>query len=215
MTTTPFSFDATKPFFAWVGAAELAVEKLRETATDVQERDIRAYAAQVGTQLSEAFDELVEELQDELGTLPKRLESLIEDARDLPKAAQTRIEGLQAEAKGFRGRVETVVEAQRSTLADLAEEYVEAFEELAVRGRAFVAKLRDDSISGDVEIIYPDAEVVKDVSPAVEKAAAAAAAAAAVPAAKSATRKAPAAKKAPATRKPAANKATGTKKPTA
>jgi hypothetical protein len=208
MTTPPFDFDAaTKPFFAWVGAAELVVEKLRETAADVQERDLKAYAAQVGTQLTEAFDELVEELQDELGTLPKsaqarleklpselktlpkRLESLIEDARDLPKVAQTRFEDLQSEAKGFRGRVETVVEAQQSTFADLAEEYVDAFEELAVRGRAFVAKLRDDSISGDVEIIDPDAEVVKDVSPAVEKAAAEAAA--------------------------AANKATGTKKPTA
>jgi heparin binding hemagglutinin HbhA len=238
MTSTPFNVDATKPFFAWVGAAELAVEKLRETAADVHERDIRAYATQVGTQLSEAFDELVEELHDELGTLPrsaqerlgklpselkalpKRLESLIEDARDLPRAAQARLEGLQAEAKGFRGRVETVVETQRSTFADLAEEYVEAFEELAVRGRAFVAKLRDDSISGDVEIIVPDAEVVKDVSPTVEKAAAEAAAVAAVPAAKPAVtkpaaKKAATTKKAPAARKPAANKATGTKKPTA
>ena len=246
MTTTPFKFDAGKSFYAWVGAAELAVEKLRESAADVQERDVKAYAAQVGAKLTEAFDELVEELQDELGTLPrtaqarleklpaelkalpKRLEALVEDARDLPKAAQSRYDELQSDARVLLGKVEAVVEARRSTLrsdlAELLEEQVEAFEELAVRGRAFVAKLRDDSISGDVEIIDPDADVVKDVPPVVEKAAAAAAEAAAVPVVVPAAEPAvttapaaqrPAAKKAPAARKPAANKATGTKKPIA
>ena len=193
MTTTPPKFDATKPFYAWIGAAELAVEKLRESAADVQERDLKAFAGQVGAQFSKSFDDLVEELQkdleslprnaqarleklpQELKALPKRLESLVEDARDLPKSAQARLGELQGEAKAFRGRFETLVEAHRSTFADFAEEYVEAFEELAVRGRSFVAKLRDDSISGDVEIIDPDAEVVKDVSPAVEEAAAGAA----------------------------------------
>jgi predicted nucleic acid-binding Zn-ribbon protein len=194
MTTTQSKFDASKTFYAWVGAAELAVEKLRESAADVQERDLKAFAAQVGTQFSKSLDDLVGELQkdleslpqsaqarleklpEELKALPRRIEALVEDARDLPKSAQARFEELQGEAKTFRGRFDTIVEAHRSTFADFAEEYVEAFEELAVRGRAFVAKLRDDSISGDVEIIDPDAEVVKDVSPAVEKAAAEAAA---------------------------------------
>lgn len=226
MTISRSKFDATKPFFAWVGAADLAFEKLRASAAEAQERDLKAYAAQVGTQLSEAFDQLVEELQGDLGALPKtaqarleklpselkalpkRVESLVEDlqkeARDLPKSAQGRFGKLQSDATALGERIETVVEAQRSTFADLAEEYVEAFEELAVRGRAFVAKLRDDSISGDVEIIDPEAEVVKDVSPSVEKAAAQAAAEAAAEVGAAASAPKPAAKKATTKKAPSA-----------
>jgi hypothetical protein len=218
MTSTEFNFDATKPFYAWIGAADLAVEKLRGTATEVQERDLRAFAAQVRTQVSEAFDDIVDELQDELGSLPKRVESFLDDfpkdPRDLPKSLQLRFAQWQEEAVALRERVESRVDERatsfRSDVAKLVEEYAEAVEELAVRGRALVAKLRDDSISGDVEIIDQEAEVVKDVSPVVEKAAADAAAAATaflvepVAPVEPAAKKKPATKKAPAPKKPSA-----------
>jgi hypothetical protein len=207
MTTTQFNFDVSKPFYAWIGAADLAVEKLRGTASEVQERDLKAYAAQVRSQVSDRFEEIVEELQDELGSLPKRAEAFLDDLpkdpRELPKLLQHRFEEWQKEAVALRERFESTFESRSSTfrkdVAKLVEEYAEAVEELAVRGRALVAKLRDDSISGDVEIIDPDAEVVKDVSPVVEEAAAEAAA------------EASAEKKVRAAKKPATKKASATK----
>lgn len=122
------NFDATNPMHGWVGAADLAVDKLRQVAAELQERDPKELVAQARTRATELLDELVGE----------------------SKKAQLRLERLSEQ-----------LSAQLSGLT--------------VRGQAIVAKLRDDSISGDVEIIDPDAEVVKDVSPVVEKAAAEAA----------------------------------------
>ncbi len=52
MTATPTSFDASKPLYACVGAADLAVEKLRGAATEAQQADLKAFATQVREQVA-------------------------------------------------------------------------------------------------------------------------------------------------------------------
>lgn len=180
---TQHKFDATKQFNAAVGAGDLAVERLLKVATDLQTRLDDARANGVGetkAQLTSRLDTLTKEakeaqtrlearfaglqselglseLQSELKTLPKRIETLVAelqaDAKELPARAQTRVAELQDEAKSLLAM-------------------------LATRGESRIAKLRDDSISGDVEIIDETETAVKDVAPDVELHAAAAAQAA-------------------------------------
>ncbi len=194
-----YKFDATKPFYAWVGAADLTVEKMRDARSQYDELVQEAKKAQ--SAFEARFEARLEELQAELKALPKRVESVLDDLRDaksLPAKAQTTLEALQAEAKSLRVKLEARAEELRADFTASVEEQVEAFDELATRGEAFVAKLRDRSISGNVEIIDDSAEVVKDVDEAVEQAAAEAAekaAAAADVAAVKGTRKARATKK--------------------
>ena len=132
-----YKFDATKPFYASVGAGDLAVEKLRQVATDLQGK--------------------------------------VEGLRS------ARVTELQVEAKSVLAKLEAKVVELGSdlndSLFDVFDEQADFYSELVTRGESRIAKLRDDSIAGDVEII-DDSEPVKDVPADVEVRAAAAAEAA-------------------------------------
>jgi hypothetical protein len=243
-------FDASTPFYASVGAADLAVETLRKAAEDF---DGKAVAAQVREQFEELVEELVgetkkaqswlearfetglEELQGGARSLPARVNgfdpkeaaeaiqkrlaalqaALQEELKVLPKTAQDRFTALQTEVVSAGGRLESRVAELRGGVNKTVEEQVE---ELATRGRNYVAKRRDGSISGDVELLREDAASVRDVPVDVEEAAAEAAEEA--DAAQTLTvvtpapaQKAPAAKKTPPPGKtPPAKKATPAKK---
>ena len=222
---TDRNFAVTTPFYAYVGVAELAVERVRKTADDLQaqldeartrladlDRDPKALAEQARAQVTSGLETATKETNKRIDVLQKetnkritafqtqankRVDAFQGDLRQLPKQAQdelralparveARFEELQADLKALYAKVEAQLTAQLS--------------ELATRGESRIAKLRDDSISGDVEILREDTEVVMEVGADIEAAAADAAAEAKVAAVKPA-RKAPA-KKAP-TRKTA------------
>jgi hypothetical protein len=134
-------------------------------------------------------------------------------------AADLALSAVRKAAADFDARTLGTQARQRVTgrLEGLVGEAQTGFEELVTRGRSAVAKLRDESVSGDVEILRDDAEPVRDVAVEVEKAAAEAAEKVEQTADLGVVDPAPAAaRKSPALRKGrAADKASGTRKPVA
>lgn len=150
--STKSTFDVTKPLYAWVGAADLAVAKLRET--DLTSREV---PKQLETRLTD--------LQGELKSLPDkfqgRLNELQEELKALPGKAQARVTELQGEARELLTKLEARVSELRAELEDLFDEQLGNYSELAVRGRGRVAKLRDEA-SDDVQVLRDDVEIVRD-----------------------------------------------------
>jgi iron-sulfur cluster repair protein YtfE (RIC family) len=198
-----FKFDAAKPFHAYVGAAETAVEAVRKAADDVQaqlveartkladvDRDPKVLAAQARTQVVTGLETLTKDVNERIDLLQKetnkritafqtvankRVDSFQDDLRQLPQQTQTRVAELQAELVALPGKVEERLTELQDELKAFYAKVESQVSELATKGESRVAKLRDSSISGDVEIIRDDAEVVKEVDVDVEAAAAAAA----------------------------------------
>jgi hypothetical protein len=162
-----YKFDASKPFFASVGAGEVAVEKLRKVATDLQGRleEVR----------SRGVNDVAKEAQAKLETRLGELQ------QEFPKQVEARLADLQGDARSVLAKLEAKAAelgaGLNESLFDAFDEQAALYSELIARGEGRIAKLRDDSISGDAEII-DDAEPVKDVSADVEAAAARAAQAA-------------------------------------
>lgn len=235
-------FDATKSFYAYVGAGDLAVEKLRKVATDLHGRleDVRGRgvsdtvvgrldalskdAKEAQTKIEGRFAELQTELPKqaearfaELKALPDRLEALLQELQtdELTAKAQKTAAELQNEAKSLLSKFEAKAGELRAELNETLTEQAGVFADLATRGESRIAKLRDDSISGDVEIL-DDAEPVRDVTiDAQVEAAVAAEAAANIGIVRPTPDVAPPLTSSPAPHTPAANKATGITKPTA
>src|SRR6476661_4368070 len=122
---------ATKPFYAYVGASDYAVELVRKAAADVQSQlddarkkgvvtygrsevtdRIDALAKEAKTRQLKA-ETLLKDLQADARALPKRAEaryaSLQADAQKLPKQAEARFTELQAQLNGLPKRVEALV----------------------------------------------------------------------------------------------------------
>ena len=110
-----FRIDATRPFYAAVGAGDLAVAYARNTATEVQAR--------------------VGRLQD-LQVEPKALRE------QAVATVEARIAELQADAKALPGRVEQVVNEYVAELNKAIEELNKNYTDLASRGESFVARVR-------------------------------------------------------------------------
>lgn len=243
--------DPTAPFFAWVGAADLAVEKARAAFQEFNSKALlaqvqnRTHGAQTRAQqraearaeavsdavtdtFTEARDQMrarFDEVVTEFRNAPKWVATFDADRltgqlRDLPHTTQARVTEVRDLLTQWEKRAAELRDGFRSDMRHTVEEQMAAYEELVVRGRGIITKLRDDSLSGDVELIREDAEPVRDVPEVVQEAAADVAAEApvapAAPVRKASAAKAPAAKK--AARKSsttAADKATGTKRPVA
>ena len=203
MASTEFKFDATKPFYAYLGAAETAVDSVRKAAVDVQgqldeartklaiiDRDPKALADLARTHVIAGLEAVTKDANKRIDLLQKetnkrittfqteankRVDGFQLDLRQLPQQAQTRLAEFQAEVQALPGKVEERLSDLQAELTSAYARLEAQLAELATKGESRIAKLRDDSISGDVEIIREDAEVVKDVDVDVEAAAAAAA----------------------------------------
>lgn len=126
--------DATRPFYAVVGAGDLAVNYARTAATDVQarfakvERDPKALREQALTRFNTRVEELTGDAKDAQTKLEER-------AKEAQKKLEGRLSTLQADAKSLPNKVEGYVN-------DAVAEVVEAYGELAVRGQALVTRIR-------------------------------------------------------------------------
>ncbi|MGA9747417.1 MAG: hypothetical protein WBQ50_08185 [Nocardioides sp.] len=116
-------FDATRPFYAAVGAGDLAVAFARTAATDVQaslakvELEPQAIRAQASTLVS------------------TRVEGFQGDAKKAQAALESRFAAVQADAKALPTKLEKLV-------TDYLGELAKGYTDLAVRGEGFVAKVR-------------------------------------------------------------------------
>ena len=117
----PLKIDATRPFYAVVGAGDLAVEAARTYALDAQVR-----LAEVQTRLAKADIE-PKALRDQARTIViSRVDELAEEAKELP----TKVELYVNEA-----------------VAELNETYGD----LAARGRDLVARVRRQQSTRDAQ----------------------------------------------------------------
>lgn len=122
--------DPTRPFYAVVGAGDLAVEFARGYAADVQAR-------------FESVELEPKALRDQARTLVVgRVDDLTKEAKE----AQTRIEAkmadLQADAKALPARVESFTS---ETVAELNDTYGD----LAVRGKDLLNRIRKQQATQD------------------------------------------------------------------
>jgi hypothetical protein len=126
-----FKFDATRPFYAALGAGDLAVEFARTATADVQAR-----AAKVDLEPNVLRDQA-------LTMLSSRVEELQGDAKKAQAAFEARLAELQADAKSLPERIEKLVNDYRAELNKTVEELTPAYLELAGRGERFVKRVRN------------------------------------------------------------------------
>jgi hypothetical protein len=123
--TQQFKFDATTPFFAAVGAGDLAVHFARSAAHDVQTRisglDLEPNALR--EQARTAFAARVDELN---------------------KDVESRVSALQAEAKALPSRVEALINERMGELNI-------TYADLAARGQVLVARVRGQQATKDAK----------------------------------------------------------------
>ena len=128
--TQQFKIDATRPFYAVVGATDLAVELARTTATDVQSR-----FAKVELEPKALRDQAVT-------IVSARTEELTKDA----KSAQARVEALlaelQAEVKALPAKAQARVNELVAELGEAVSDFNETYAELAARGKGLVTRIR-------------------------------------------------------------------------
>ncbi len=198
---TQFKLDATKPFYALAGTADLAVERARKVATEVQ------------TQLDEALTRVskVEADPKVLGEIARKqvteqLDAVLKEA----KLAQIRIESrfteLQAELRSLLGKYEARAAEFRKEIEKAFDEQVAAFSGLASRGETAVAKVRGESVPQKAAAKKSQAKGAAATKSATAKSTAAknASTAKSTAAKKSSAAKSTAAKKTPAAKKTAA-----------
>lgn len=215
MAQTTTTFDATKPFYAFVGAGDAAVELLLKAAGDVQERlhetDFdelpNRVVAQTRSEIDSRIDELVREAKKAQRTLEARYHELSgdirgelqgglqgritrlqgdakslstkaqghfsdaqgrithlpEDAKELTKQLEGRLAELQSELSKLPGQLEAQVAELRKELHKSVGSQQDLYTELAERGRAVVAKLREQD--GEVEVIVDPEPTLVDEKP--------------------------------------------------
>jgi heparin binding hemagglutinin HbhA len=121
-------FDATRPFYAAVGAGDLAVALARNAANDVQARftkvDLEPKA--VGNELSKGV-------------------------KDAQARFEARVAEIQADAKEFSAKVEARLAAARSELNESIEDLNKQYAELAARGRSLVTRIRRQQATQDLQ----------------------------------------------------------------
>jgi cobalamin biosynthesis Mg chelatase CobN len=115
--------DAKRPFYAVVGAGDLAVEYARTYASDVQTRIAKV-------------DIEPKALRDQARTVVvARVDELTKDAKQAQAKLEARVAELQADAKTLPGKVETLTN-------EAVVELTETYGDLAARGKDLVARIR-------------------------------------------------------------------------
>jgi heparin binding hemagglutinin HbhA len=143
MAKTKFDIktEATKPLFAYVGVTDLAVEVVRDFVSETQTRlagvqkDVTARVADVQKTAADP-----KALRDQAATVvTARIEGLTKDAKARRKAIEARVIELQAEAKAYPAKVQTLVDDNVTTLATQA---TGTYAELVKRGESLVGRIR-------------------------------------------------------------------------
>jgi polyhydroxyalkanoate synthesis regulator phasin len=124
--------DAKRPFYAVVGAGELAVEYARTYASDVQTRIAKV-------------DIEPKALRDQARTVVvARVDELTKDAKQAQAKLEARVAELQADAKTLPGKVETLTN-------EAVVELTETYGDLAARGKDLVARIRRQQATQDAQ----------------------------------------------------------------
>lgn len=118
-----FKIDATRPFYAVVGAGDLAVEYARTAATDVQSRlskvelEPKALRDQAVTVVVSAVDETVTEATETYGDLAARGKDLVGRIRRQQATKDATAAGKTAVAKAKTTKTQTTKSAKGSASA--------------------------------------------------------------------------------------------------
>lgn len=124
--------DATRPFYAVVGAGDLAVEFARTYATDVQARIAKVELEPKA-------------LRDQARTIVvSRVDELAKDAKEAQAKLESRVADLQAEAKTLPAKVESFTNETVTELND-------AYGDLAARGKVLVNRIRKQQATKDAK----------------------------------------------------------------
>ena len=143
MATTKFDIktEATKPLLAGVGVTDLAVELVRDFVSETQTRlalvqkDVTARVADVQKNLASP-----KVLREQAVTVVNaRVDALTTDALARRKAIEARVAELQAEAKAYPARVQTLVD---DNVTSLTEQAADTYTELVKRGESLVGRIR-------------------------------------------------------------------------
>jgi len=189
--------EAARPLYAGVGAADLAVETVREYLAEVQAKaagvqkdvtskvtDLQKTVTTKATDVQKnvtSFDYKPAALREQAtGAVNARVEALASDAKARRAAVEARVTELQGQAKALPTKVQTLVNENVATVNS-------TYADLAKRGEVLVGKIRKSEAAPAPEAEAPEAPKAPAAEPAAKK---------------------PAAKK-PAAKKPAAKKTTG------
>lgn len=126
--------EATKPFYAGVGVTDLAVGAVREYVADVQKK---LAGVQKDVQKTVTGIELEPKaLRDQAVTVVNaRVDALSKDAKARRAAIEARVAELQAEAKAYPAKVQTVLNDNVATATS-------AYDDLVKRGETLVGRIR-------------------------------------------------------------------------
>jgi len=128
--------DATRPFYAVVGAGDLAVEHARSYA--------RTYATDVSTRFAKVELEPKALRDQALTVVVSRVDELTKDAKKAQAKLETRVADLQSDAKALPGKVESFT---NETVAELTG----AYGDLAARGKDLVKRIRKQQATKDTK----------------------------------------------------------------
>ena len=143
MAKTKFDIktEATKPLLAGVGVTDLAVEFVRDLVSETQTRlavvqkDVTARVADVQKNLADP-----KALREQAFTVVNaRVDALTTDAKARRKAIEARVIELQAEAKAYPAKVQTLVDGN---VTSLTEQATDTYTELVKRGESLVGRIR-------------------------------------------------------------------------
>lgn len=123
-----FKIDATRPFYAVVGAGDLAVEIARTAATDAQTRFAKV-------------DFEPKALRDQAQT----------QAQALRDQAQTQAQALRDQAQALPAKVESYVTEAVAELNETVAELNGSYTELAARGKSLVNRIRKQQATQDAK----------------------------------------------------------------
>lgn len=154
MAKTKFDIktEAAKPLLAGVGVTDLAVELVRDFVSETQTRlagvqkDVSARVADVQKDVTARVADVQKSVanpkalrEQALTVVNARVDALTADAKARRKAIEARVLELQAEAKAYPAKVQTLVDGN---VASLAEQATDTYTELVKRGESLVGRIR-------------------------------------------------------------------------
>jgi len=202
MAKTKFDIktEAAKPFLAGVGVTDLAVEFVRDFVSETQTRlagvqkDVTARVADVQKTVANP-----KALREQAVTVVNaRVDALTTDAKARRKAIEARVIELQAEAKAYPAKVQTLVD---DNVTSLTVQATDTYTELVKRGETLVGRIRgQESTKATVKSAKTTVAKAKTTTTQAKKATTSAQTAAKKAATTAKTTSKPAAKKAAATK---------------
>lgn len=161
---------AIKPFYAYVGAGDKALELVRKYADELQGQvdDVRKTGVQ--DSVADRADALAKQAKNRQLQIEAYLKDLQGDVRALPKRAEERLAELQAELRELTGKLESWINEFRDDLTDQVTK-VATYGELVARGEKVVAKVRGEAAEAKTQASYKTDSVASKGAAKVDKAA--------------------------------------------